>query len=69
MKKQDLTPYTKHELIHQINNVEKYYRLYYKKINLKPLYDKLKNDFKYRSEQLTNLKIYIAIEDIESNKI
>ena len=69
MKKQDLTPYTKHELIHQINNVEKYYRLYYKKINLNPLNDKLRNDFLFTGEQLTNLKIYIAIEDIESNKI
>ena len=61
----DITKYTKHELIHQVKNVKKYRDLY-KKINLKPLYDKLKNDFKYRSDQLTNLKIYIAIEDINN---
>ena len=64
----NITSYTDDELIHLINNVEKYYRLYYKKTNLKPLYEKLKNDFNYTYKQLTNLKIYIAIEHIENNK-
>ena len=66
--KRDLTAYTNDELVHQVNNVEKYYRLYYKKTNLKPLYDQLKKDFKYTYTQLTHLKIYIAIEYIENNK-
>ena len=67
--KRDLTHYTNDELVHQVNNVEKYYRLYYKKTNLKPLYDRLKKDFKYTYQQLTHLKIYIAIEYIENNKL
>ena len=66
--KRDLTAYTNDELVHQVNNVEKYYRLYYKKTNLKPLYNQLKKDFKYTYQQLTHLKIYIAIEYIENNK-
>ena len=66
--KRDLTIYTNDELIHQVSNVEKYYKLYYKKNNLKPLYNQLKKDFKYTYKQLTNLKIYIAIEHIENNK-
>ena len=66
--KRNLTIYTDDELIHQVNNVEKYYRLYYKKTNLKPLYNQLKNDFKYTYKQLTNLKIYIAIEYMENKK-
>ena len=68
MNKTNLTIYTDDELIHQVNNVEKYYKLYYKKTNLKPLYNQLKNDFKYTYKQLTNLKIYIHIEYIENNK-
>ena len=38
------------------------------KTNLKPLYNQLKKDFKYTYQQLTHLKIYIAIEYIENNK-
>ena len=59
----NITRYTNDELIHQVFNIEKYYKLFYKKENLKPLYDKLKNDFNYTYKQLTNLKIYIAIEN------
>ena len=66
--KRDLTAYTNAELVHQVNNVEKYYRLYYKKTNLKHLQNQLKKDFKYTYQQLTHLKIYIAIEYIENNK-
>ena len=57
----DITKYTEDELVHQVFNVEKYYRLLYKKEDFKPLYKKLKNDFKYNYDQITKLKIYIAI--------